>query len=431
MDSGHLPILLPIICAAIGAGIATCAACVPALHAFSLIGALLFIAQGGSAAGAPEAVIGMCLGLTVGFAAANSIPAVLLSAPDDSAVLMVSPGQNQLMSGRAYEAVIDTAAGGVGAWLILLCVVAPLAPAVLPAVMTILAPHWHWVLWCIVCFTILSERPLRRSRQETGRPGLGVALRASGIALFTFTLSALFGLAVSRLMPAGIADFRHLLPALVGLFGLPRVILNISCNMQPPEQTISRKLTISRRDFAHGVSAGAMGGGLAGMMPMVSGGIGGLLSHQLAGNSSDRVLLISQGASKFVYYVGGLLLMYVPGTGSRLPLWMAEGLHLRGSLHDYHIALTSVAVAGAVAFGLLPLATRICLRAMSQHGYRRISCGACLVVTIIVLFVSGPGGIGLMLVGLGIGLIPALFHARQIHCLGFILIPAALRLSGL
>ena len=427
MDCGLLT--APLLCAAGGAVLAIGAACIPALHAFSLIG-ILFFAQDGIATLPPECVIAGCFGVTVGYAAANSIPAVLLSAPDDSAMLTVPSGHRLLMLGRGYEAVLHTAAGGIGGLLFLLCLVAPLAPVILPTVITVMEPHRPWILGCIVCFMALSEWPTKESIIQTGRRGLIEAWKTPAAGLLTLTLSAFFGLAMIKLDPsASTADFRYTLAALAGMFVLPRLLVNVTCGIQLPEQIIPRKISISRTEWAHGLTSGAMGGSLAALMPMVSGGVGGVVSGHVAGEKNAHVVLIGQGAPKFIYYAGGLLLLFVPGAGMMRPIWLGHAPTPGASAYTYGIALTSLAVSGAVTFALLPVLTRACLRILRR--YRRVTGAACLLGPVMVFAVSGPAGFGLMLVGLGIGLIPVLFHARQTNCLGFILIPAALGFTGL
>ena len=120
--------------------------------------------------------------------------------------------------------------------------------------------------------------------------------------------------------------------------------------------------------------AGILGGGFAAFFPVVTGGVGGLLAGHAAAVRDDKVFLISQGASKLVYYVGGLFLFFVPGLnvirggGSAL----LSGVFLPRTHYDYYLVLASIAIAGSVSFLMVgPLASgMISLMTRSSPGTR-------------------------------------------------------------
>ncbi len=65
--------------------------------------------------------------------------------------------------------------------------------------------------------------------------------------------------------------------------------------------------------MVQGATSGVLGGLFAAFLPVVTGGIGGFVAGHATAQRDDRAFLVAQGAAKIVYYVGGLLLFFVPG----------------------------------------------------------------------------------------------------------------------
>jgi putative membrane protein len=160
--------------------------------------------------------------------------------------------------------------------------------------------------------------------------------------------------------------------------------------------------------------------------------VGGFLAGHATALRNDRAFLVSQGASKLVYYVGGILFLFVPGlhltrgTGART----VKALYSPQSYSDYYMVLAAIAVSGAISFLLVGPLARSTIKLIERRGYRQISRAALAVVLLIVLGTTGWMGILIMIVGTGIGLIPVLFGSRRMNCLGIILLPAACNMSG-
>lgn len=415
----------------LGAAIASFLACLPGLHVYNVMGVMLICAHGRSIP--PEMLIPFIMGMIVGYAMLNTVPSVLLAAPDESAVFTVLPGQKYLMRGRGYEGILITAAGGLTGLLLLVFVVGPVAPRILPIVHVVLRRHSHWILWCVICFMLMSEWPKGGRLKQAGWPAFLAAWRSTGAGLLTFALSGLLGFLLFYRPPISVeVSFQNLMPAFVGLFTIPWLLLNIVSRTEIPPQRLSCSSDFTVASLLRGGFAGGLGGGFAAFMPVVSGGVGGFLAGHATALRDDRAFLVSQGASKLVYYVGGLLLLFVPslsltrGGGARV----VKALYVPYSYYDYYMVLAAIAVAGAVSFLLVGPLARSTIRLIERRGYQQISWVALAVVFMIVLGVTGWMGILTMVVGTGIGLIPVLFGSRRMNCLGVILLPAACNMSG-
>ena len=427
---------LVILWSSLGAALASLLACVPGLHVYNLMGMIMVgvhTLAGRGVAVPASVVIPFSTGMVVGYAILNTIPSILLAAPDESALFTVLPGQKYLMRGRGLEGVLLTAVGGIGGLLLLTLVLGPLAPRTLPFVRATFQPHTHWILWCVISFMLMSEWPKGGTRGQAGWARFLDGWRTPGVGLLTFVMSGLLGFVLFYRSPiAANVSFQNLMPAFVGLFALPWLTLNVVSAVDMPAQLPVRRRVLDLGTALRGVFAGGLGGGFAAFFPVVTGGVGGFLAGHATAQRDDRIFLISQGTSKLVYYVGAFLLLFVPGLNLTRGggAWMIRAFYVPSSYRDYYMVLASVAVAGAVALLLVMPLARGTIRLMGRVGYRRISTGAWLLIPALVFAMTGLAGVGVMLVGGAIGLVPVLLGSRRMNCLGVILLPMACNLSG-
>jgi putative membrane protein len=222
------------------------------------------------------------------------------------------------------------------------------------------------------------------------------------------------------------------LPAFVGLFAIPGVIQNIISRTSIPRQHIAASLDVTPSLWARGVLAGLLGGGFAAFFPVVTGGIGGLLAGHATAQRDDRLFILSQGASKAVYYVGGFLLFFVPGLGLTRGgmAWMLSTLYAPGTPQVYFTAVAGVALAGAVSFFLLLGLSRAAVALIRRVNYRWISAFTLGVLVVLVSALTGPGGLLTTLAATGIGLLPVAFGCRKMNCMGVLLAPITLSMAG-
>ena len=410
---------------------------VPALHVYNVLGfaALSLHAAGASSAFLPAVwLLPATLGLIVGWSMANTIPSIFLAAPDESALLMVLPGQKYALAGRGYEAAMLTAAGSLGALVLLVAIAGPLAPLALPVLRAVLQPHQGWILWTVIVFLLMSEWPRFGTRGQGGWRKFLSGWSSTGAGLLTFLLSGLLGFILRYRSPLPVESaFQNLLPAFAGLFAVPWLLLNLVSGAGLPEQELPDRVRIPRRPAFRGVGAGMLGGAFAAFFPGITGGIGGLLAGHATAQRDERTFLISQGASKMVYYAGALLLFAVPGeslargTGA----WLLRGFLSPRTSYEYYMALGSLALAGAVAFLLFPALCRLTILALRKIGLSSLSAFSLVLIVALVEAATGWRGQVVLLAAAGIGLIPVLFHSRRINALGVILLPMACGMSGI
>ena len=425
---------LPLVGAALlGTILASFLACLPGLHVYSLAGMLIALNLRLQGRVPVELLALFMLGLVVGYAVVNSVPSIFLGAPDESTLFIVLPGQRYLLQERGFEASVLTGVGALGGLLVLV-LLSPALPRMLPVVRTVVAPHLHWILAAIIAFMLMSEWPKGSDRGATPWAQFLDAWRSLGAGLLTFLLSGILGfvLMYSNLVPAEMA-FQNLLPAFTGLFAVPWVVQNLLSQVQMPVQQVSRSVDLSPRLVAQGVGAGALGGLFAAFFPAVTGGVGGMLAGHATAQRDDRLFIVSQGASKLVYYVGGLLLLFVPGVHLTRGgmAWMLSVSYVPDSPATYWTVIGATLLCGALGFGLLLWLSQVAIRVVGRIDYRWISAGTLVLLVTIVLSLTGWGGLFVALVATGIGMLPVLWGSRRTNCLGVVLLPLTLQMAGL
>lgn len=429
---------IPIVLCATLAGtlLAAFLSMLPGLHIYNAMGGFVMLMYYLGARGveiAPELFIPFLTSMIVSWAVLNTIPSVLLGAPDESALFTVLPGQKYLMMGRGFEGVMVTGVGALAALYLLVLVIAPVAGKLLPIVNSILRPHMHWILWVIITFMLMSEWP---KTGHTGKEGWGkflAAWKTLGAGLATFLLSGLFGFLILYRSPVSVeAAFQNIMPAFVGLFAVPWCLLNAVSGTEVPSQRIAESLEIDGDVILRSAASGTLGGGFAAFFPIITGGVGGMLAGHATAQRDERVFIMSQGASKLIYYTGAFMLFFVPGLGLRRGggAWLFQGLYTPRTRYDFLMVLGTIAIAGAVAFLLMPLCTRLILGLIARINYRLVSLISLLVIVAMVVGITGWRGLAVMLVGTGIGLLPVLFGSRRLNCLGVLLLPMACNMSG-
>ena len=424
-------IALAILYALVGALVAAVFSLVPALHIYNVAGlvVLLVVRHGALTTGA---VAYAFVGMAAGYAMLSTIPSVFLAVPDDASVFVVLPGQKYARQGRGYEATVLIGVGSLGG-ILLAALLATVAHPLVRVARDVVQPHLHWILWAVIAWMLLSEWPKGADRAPPGWQRWWDAWRSLAAGLTTFLLSGILGIILFNRNPVPLeAAFQGLLPAFVGLFAVPWVILNIVSHTEMPPQHLTGSVDATPWLIIQGVLAGLLGGLLAAFLPAVTGGIGGLIAGHATAQGDDRVFLVSQGASKAVYYVGALLLLFVPGLnlargGMAAMLSSIWGAHTH---QTFFAAVAAAVVAGVAAFLVLLPAARLMARLVSRVSYRATSIATLALLITIVALSTGWQGLIVCTAATGIGLLPMLWGSRRVNCMGVVLLPLALELTG-
>ncbi|MBL7114854.1 MAG: tripartite tricarboxylate transporter permease [Kiritimatiellae bacterium] len=406
----------------------------PGMHAYNVLGIVVWSVHCAQMYGHSipiQALVPGTVALITAFAIFSAIPAVYLAAPEESGFFVVQPGRKYLQRGRGFDAVAMTAIGAMCALTIMLPLLLMGGPHFLPILRAVLTPHQHWIVWCVIVFMLQSEWPRGGLHGQAGTQKLLDGWRSLGVGLITFFLSGLLGFLLFYRSPVPPASaFQSLMPAFVGLFTLPSLILALLAAPTIPAQTYATA-RLSSRVILKGTLAGTLGGAFAAFIPGITGGVGGMLAGHATATRDDRTFLISQGASKTLYYTGGLLLLLVPG----LHLQRGGAAALLSTVYqpagtELSLGLAAAALSAATALLFLRPASRLMACLILRFGSRRLSSAALLGSLLIVITMTGIAGLGIATIATGIGLLPLLYGGRRMNCLGIILLPLACNLSG-
>ncbi len=228
------------------------------------------------------------------------------------------------------------------------------------------------------------------------------------------------------------AAYQNLLPAFVGFFAIPGVLQQLITGARPPKQHLAQTLDATPELIARGVGAGALGGLFAAFFPVVTGGIGGFMAGHATAQRDDRLFLISQGASKFLYYVGAYLFFFAPGLRlTRGGLASIISTQYTAVTPDsYWLAVACLALSGALSFLILIGLGRALVSIIPRIDHRLVAAGTLTLLIAIVLAATGLGGLAVAVVAAAIGLIPVFWRTRRMHCLGVLLLPVTLNMAG-
>lgn len=421
-----------ILLALLGALIASVLALIPALHIYNVIALFILISGGLAETMTANQLSMLLLGMIIGYAMLSVIPAIYLAAPDETSAFIVLPGQKWLLERRGFEAALLTGLGSLcGAGV--LVALSPFFSEVARTLQIILAPHLGWILAAIIVFMLMSEWPKSGERGPGNWARFRSAWTQLGAGLLTFFLSGVLGLVLMYRTIGPVSNaFVNLLPAFIGLFAIPMVLTNLIMGVRVPPQHVARSIDISPALLLRGVFAGTLGGLFAAFFPVVTGGVGGFLAGHATAQRDERTFIVSQGASKMVYYVGAFLLFFLPG----LHLMRGGSAALLGAYVTpgtpelYYTAVAAIGLVSVAAFIWLIPASWLAARFISRLDYRIINSGTLAILLAVLALTTGLGGLLVAIPATAIGLIPSLFGSRRMNCLGVILLPLTLNMAG-
>lgn len=424
-------VLIPLAWILAGTASALVLGCLPGFHIYNLLALLLLAFQilpPGFAA--PESYAAFAAAAVAAWAIAGILPMIFLSVPDESTTLMMPPAQASFRRGQGKSAALYAAGGGLGG-AILILVTIPFLPRLLPPLLAILRPHFYWILWAVIIYLPLSEWPKGGTRGPAGWARFldGASSWTAGLATLLLSGALGFILFFHSPFPPACAG-QSLAPALIGLFAVPSLVQ--SCLGRPQSLTeASPPSGLSLKAWVEGSLTGAAGGGFAALMPGVTGGLGSLFAGQASAQSDDRAFLVSQGASRMVYYAGALLLFALPGAGLVRggAAWQLQTLCRTDEPGLWFLLAAALAIGAGLAFLCqLPLAslmTRLCPPEKAPFACRL----ALLMLILMVGLTTGWLGLLTAAAGTGIGSLPLLFHSRRLNALGVVLLPIAWQMT--
>ncbi|MBF0410618.1 MAG: tripartite tricarboxylate transporter permease [Candidatus Riflebacteria bacterium] len=404
----------------------------PALHIYNVLGIFLLFVLKYEMTMTGMQLSALAIGMIVGYSILNTVPSTYLGPGDESLSYYILPGAQWTAQGKGFESIILTGIGALGG-IIMLALLAPAFLYILPGLKNITTPHIFWIIGTVIAYMLLSEWPKGLSQSRNTWTNFFEGWFYLGVGIVTFFLSGILGFIVmaKTFVPFEIA-FQSITPVFVGLFAIPWLITNI-INVGPlPHQHISDSVDLDWELLSRGTFSGFLGGFFAGFVPIVTAGIGGLISGHATAQRDGRLFVMSYGTCKTVYYVGSFLLFFVPGLSlTRGGLaWIITPLSPNITLQEYALFVGLMIFSAGLSFILLFPFTRMVIWITKQIDYHIISVVTLILIVPAIYALTGFGGLAVMTVATGIGLLPVMFQARRMNLMGVLLLPVCINMAG-
>ncbi len=426
-------ILFAVLVSLAGVSMATIFSLIPGLHIYSILGYVVLILLNVSGYIEPLLFSSFVVAMLVGYCLGSCISSTYFQTPDDSSVFMVFPSQKYLEDGRGYEAVFLAGLGAVGGTVVASLLIIFLGNYLIMLV-DLLIPHSFWIIATAMVFVWMSEWPKDPARQEKRWEKLATAWVQLSMGLIVIIAAGILGIFLffSSLVPPNRA-FQGLAAAFVGLFAYPSLIQTLIAGKKDiPKQHAGKSIEIGSTEIIQGIGGGLVGGSVGMLIPSVTAGIGNTFSRHAVAQSGDRSFMFSQGFSRAIYYVGAVLLLFIPQAsvrrgGAALFITMFYIPETQAELW-----ITAATALFAVVFGwfLFLAITKGLTKVIHKINPRYISLFGLIVMFFVTFFMLGLSGLLILAVSTAIGAIPIYFNTRRIHCISVITVPMMISMGG-
>ncbi len=405
---------------------------IPGFHIYNLL-ALITVVAPVYAFMPIEAFPYFALGALVGFVYLSAIPTVYLSVADESFILMLFPTQRYLLLGRGHESVWLVTLGAIGGTIILVTLGLTVVPYIIGPLYDLFAPYLVWVLIAIVLFMFMSEWPKSGDREKTPWRRLAVAWTQILGGIIVFFSSGLLGFIVMNtgVVPAKLAYVR-LTPLFIGFFGMPWVLQNIISRKYVPRQDLSDRVEANPVNVLNGITSGAFGGSIAAFFPVITGGMGALVAGHMVSSRGDDTFIVSQGSNRLLYYVGAFFLLFIPTTTLRrgAGAQLVSSIYVPKTWTEFYYGAGAILLAAGISLIGVIYMSKIVAKIVSSYNYIKVSYIVAALLTLITYLLAGVMGVIAMLIATIIGLAAVVFNTRRSYCLGGIIFPIAISMTG-
>nr|WP_237705133.1 tripartite tricarboxylate transporter permease [Thermococcus zilligii] len=405
---------------------------IPGFHIFNIM-ALLVAVFGVGEFMPVEAFPFFTVGAIVAYAYVSAISSVYFSVADESAVFLLFPTQRYLLLGRGHEAVLLYLIGAVAGTLILVLSALFIFPRVLPPIYQATSPYITYFLVAIVVFMFMSEWPKEGDRGKTPGERLWLAWRQILGGIAVFFLSGLLGFVVmnTNLLPVTSA-YTRLTPMFIGFFGMSWVLLNILSNPPMLDQKTEDNVESSVYNMLKASFGGALGGTIAAVYPIITGGMGALVAGHMTSQRGDDAFIISQGVNRVIYYVGAFTLLFLPNL--RLTrgaaAWLVSSVYTPKSYAEYLAAVGVILLSAGISFLFTYYLSKVIARSFKVAHIRKLSYVVAVTLVVISYLLTGWMGVVVLFISTAIGMMAAAFNTRRSYCLGGLILPVLISMTG-
>jgi len=392
----------------IGVILGTLSGIIPGVHANTLAGVLLSLQAAFLSFFGPLVLAGVLFAALITHTFVDSIPSTFLGIPDADTSLAVLPAHALCLEGNGEEAVRIAALGSAGA-IIIAVPLSVICFFLLPA----LQPYFDWWIGILLIATmgymiVTSECP-----------GWAFALFCASGILGVFSLHYAF---LSWHTLAGSSAI--LMPLLTGLFGI--AVLLTAAQGTMPEQHF-RGIRMEDRTIMKYSAVGTVAGVAVGWLPGLStASANGVLASLIGYEKNRRTYILATSAANTSNAFIGLAALFalsrmrngVMVALSELPLPTMSELTIIGVL------------AACAAYGITVMLSRSASRFNGIDG-RLLNHAVIAFIVILCIILTGPFGVGVLILATELGLVPYLVNVPRVYCMGSIMVPVIVYSFGI
>lgn len=358
----------------------------------------------------PEDVMAMIITSAVAYTIANIIPATFLGVPSEDTAIAILPAHKMVLEGRGFEAL------SISCFSSLFSVFLSL-PLFFTAMFVGLNYEFFkkatpFVLISVAVLLVMSERG------EEFEGSLS-AWRKRLYALLVFLVSGMLGYTalqsseLAEITPAGSV----LLPLLTGLFGAPVLLFSIfTKSSRIPKQEI--KLSFPE---VYTTIKGSLAGFFVSIFPGISSGVATVVSS--LGERSERGYIIAMSSANTANAILCFFMLLAIGRTRSGSADALKSLNLIPSFQE--IAFLSI-ISGLIAF-LSTLAFGFFIsKKIDQLDGRKLSIVVFVLLSAIVLALTGFYGLAVFCSAIPIGLSTQFLGVRRINCMGCLILPVTI-----
>ncbi len=332
----------------------------------------------------------------------DSIPSIFLGVPDSDTALGILPGHRFLLKGLGLHAVKLTVIGSLGA-LLLSIFLFPLLILIVKFIYPYLKKLIPFVLILIVLYMILTDRK-------------------KCWALFVFLVAGSLGIVIFSIPNLS----NPLFPLLSGMFGFSTLLISLNENENIPKQTHKEKKLESKFKSFKAIVAGQFAGFITAVMPGLGGSAAAVLGMQIAGKLGDEGFMVLMGSINTVNFILSMVTLHVLDKARNGSIIAVQKLIGNININYIIIFLIVALIAGALATFLAIKISKIFCRVLVKISYKKVILTILLLITILVITLTGFLGLIILTISTALGLIPAIVKVKRTHAMGCLLLPVIL-----
>ncbi len=374
------------------------------------------------------------IGCSVSHTFLNFIPSTYLGVPEGDTALSVLPAHRMTLSGRGFEAVKASAVGSLYAVFISLALLVP-AMLIIGTIYDPIMTIFPYVLIGIVAMLIMSEgNGLLDVRPKL--LGLGIFLLSGLFGVILLLSGNLYNLFWAPFRPTGVSPTSAMFfPLFTGLFGSSNLLISLMDSVQIPEQDVEDVvIKLPRKNTVRGSITGTLAGALVGVLPGITAASATAITNVGLddGEEGQREYIVSVSAvdtaCALFTMVALFVIMRARSGAMDAVMQLNEGfIQPWDSVFNlpwlFAILLFSVTLSAIIAYILTVKLGKFFSTIHHRIDYTKLSVSILVLIVILTALMTGPLGIGVLMITTCIGMIPPLSGARRVHLMGCLILP--------